>query len=202
MPKAESPLTVIPESSMSSSLPQSQTISSPSTSPPPPPTSHEADFVNVVHIKSPGRTDPRIIKQRSFSTKTIYRHNSGMTNSRSSEQTNVDSLPSRSTQGRCSPRPALVLNEHCEGASNSYVLKPKSLEDDESDLQRKSATELFTTLMFFLSQGKVLNRRLLGGRSSMHILSRLPGGCHSHADLAVPPPRLQANRCAPNGCAA
>ncbi|CAF1415253.1 unnamed protein product [Rotaria sordida] len=76
----------------------------------------------------------KVVKQRSFSSKTIYRSNSAMIPSRSPEQTNSAQLNSNTTQGS-------------NNSNNKSVSKPRSFEDDESDLERK-----------------IFYRRLLGGR--------------------------------------
>ncbi|CAF1164848.1 unnamed protein product [Adineta ricciae] len=121
----ESPLSVITEPQLSSSLPQSELITTVSKENE---TADDSSLISARSTKSPEKTDPRVIKQRSFSTKTIYRSNSGMTPSRSSEQTNIDALHSPSTQ---SPPPP----------HHHRSIKPKSLEDDESDLQQITAQQ-------------------------------------------------------------
>ena len=80
-----SPLCTL-EPSMSSSLPQTEFIA-PSSSPKSTP---EAGITTVDDNSAPAnpeKTKPKMIKQRSFSSKTIYRSSSGMTTSRSSEPT-------------------------------------------------------------------------------------------------------------------
>lgn len=81
---------------MSSSLPQSQSISSS-----PPKLAPETPLTAVENVKSPvppEKINPKLIKQRSFSSKTIYRSNTGMTTSRSSDQTDSAELNPNSKQ--------------------------------------------------------------------------------------------------------
>ncbi|CAF0737959.1 unnamed protein product [Adineta steineri] len=137
VPIPDSPREIELEPNMSSSLPQSELISLSSSK-----SSDESTLNKIKSNKSPEKNDPRIIKQRSLSSKTLYRSSSGLTTSRSSEQTNIDDINSSTTK---------LSNNH----NNNYVLKPKSLEDDESDLQRK-----------------VFTRRLLGGRQ-LHVVTKL-----------------------------
>ena len=96
----DSPLSVITEPQLSSSLPQSELIS---TTLKENETADDSSLISARSTKSPEKSDPRVIKQRLFSTKTIYRSNSGMTPSRSSEQTNIDALHSPSTQSTLIP---------------------------------------------------------------------------------------------------
>lgn len=97
VPIPSSPPPLADEENMSSSLPQSQIITSSE------PIS-ETNLVTVddtkiiVHTQ---KTNPKMIKQRSFSTKTIYRSTSGMTTSRSSEQTDSNSVPRMSKSFFC-----------------------------------------------------------------------------------------------------
>jgi len=80
---------------MSSSLPQSQLIKSS------PPKLTSESTLNIVENTEPSvypeKTNPKMIKQRSFSSKTIYRSISGLTTNRLSEQTDSSDLNLNST---------------------------------------------------------------------------------------------------------
>jgi hypothetical protein len=92
-----SPLSIEAESNMSSSLPHSQSITSSS----PPKSIPEPAASTVENVKPPAsseKTNPKLIKQRSLSTKTIYQSNTGLTTSRSSEQTDSAELNPNSKQ--------------------------------------------------------------------------------------------------------
>jgi hypothetical protein len=94
VPISTSPPVAI-EPSISSSLPKSQSIES---SPPSKLTQESTLITNDKpdSLVNPEKTNPKMIKQRSLSTKTIYRSGSGMTISRSSEQTDSTDLNSNS----------------------------------------------------------------------------------------------------------
>ena len=85
------------------------------------------------------QTRPKMIKQRSFSSKTIYRPASSMTASRSSDQADCADL---SHQGppRTSMDGAFLSSMFSRLGTQhnpNHLVKPKSFEDDASDLQRK-----------------------------------------------------------------
>jgi hypothetical protein len=84
------------EPNMSSSLPQTQSITSASSK-----LTSEAGLSTVDDTSTvvyPEKTNPKMIKQRSFSSKTIYRSSSGMTTSRLSERTDSGDLNPNITQ--------------------------------------------------------------------------------------------------------
>jgi len=126
---------------MSSSLPQSQLITSTSPSK----LTEESTIIKSDKTNSSissDKTNPKMIKQRSLSSKTIYRSNSGITTNLSSEKIDSADLNPNSTARMFSHSLFLqTLKYSLIGSNiqnnNNYVLKPKSLEDDESDLQRK-----------------------------------------------------------------
>jgi hypothetical protein len=70
---------------MSSSLPQTEFVTSGSPKSTPEAGTTTVDDNNAAATQE--KTKPKMIKQRSFSSKTIYRSSSGMTTSRSSEPT-------------------------------------------------------------------------------------------------------------------
>ncbi len=87
LPISTSPLDSL-EPNMSSSLPQTQSIASASSKLTPEAGVNTVDDTNTpVH---PEKIYPKMIKQRSLSTKTIYRSSSGITTSRLSEPTDVN----------------------------------------------------------------------------------------------------------------
>jgi len=103
------------ELTMSSSLPHSETIS------------NENRPVTVDKTTSPmypERAHPRMIKQRSLSSKTIARSLAGLSSSRSSERT--DSIDMLNSVGQNSSY----------SHSTGHLIKPKSFEDDETNLQQ------------------------------------------------------------------
>ncbi len=79
-----SPLCTL-EPNMSSSLPQTEFVTSGSPKSTPEAGTTTVDDNNAAATQE--KTKPKMIKQRSFSSKTIYRSSSGMTTSRSSEPT-------------------------------------------------------------------------------------------------------------------
>jgi hypothetical protein len=84
------------EPNMSSSLPQTQSITSASSK-----LTSEAGLSTVDDTSTvvyPEKTNPKMIKQRSFSSKTIYRSSSGMTTSRLSDRTDSCDLNPNITQ--------------------------------------------------------------------------------------------------------
>jgi hypothetical protein len=83
--KIQVPPPLLIETAMSSSLPQAELATSTSPELKPEPILIPVDSPTSTTY-SP-KTNPKMIKQRSFSSKTIYRSNSGMTTSRSSDQT-------------------------------------------------------------------------------------------------------------------
>ncbi|CAF4062380.1 unnamed protein product [Rotaria sp. Silwood2] len=110
------------EPSISSSVLQSQVDTTTAAAAKLVPGSTLITIDNTKPLTQSDKLRQKVVKQRSFSSKTIYRSNNGMATSRSSEQTNSDDLNTNAT-------------ERSDNNNNKCLLKPKSLEDDESDLQ-------------------------------------------------------------------
>ncbi|CAF0765321.1 unnamed protein product, partial [Rotaria sordida] len=83
----------------------------------------------------------KVVKQRSFSSKTIYRSNSAMIPSRLSEQTNSAQLNSNTTQ-------------RSNNSNNKSVSKPRSFEDDESDLEQSTLSHNYYNTIHGASANK------------------------------------------------
>ncbi|CAF4897167.1 unnamed protein product [Rotaria sp. Silwood1] len=101
----------------------------------------------------------KLVKQRSFSSRTIYRSNSTMTTSRSSEPTNSSDINSNEIP-------------HSNNTNNKYLTKPKSLEDDEPDLQHITSHQTESFNVFSMKYPK--KSSTIPGFYSTRLRSSLP----------------------------
>ena len=145
------------ELTVSPSLPPAQEVPSAETILP------ESKPATVDSTTSPmpvDKTHPKMIKQRSFSSKTIYRPASSITTSRSSDQADCADPnhqgPPRELTGLFLRIVDISFFLNLGSQHNtSQLAKPKSFEDDASDLQRKSIDSSGSdrlTLVWFYSR--------------------------------------------------